>query len=65
MLRKFSVENFKGFRDKITLDIGSRATTVLIQKLLKMDALQKELSTVLTAAESQTLDWLFLTSSHI
>lgn len=23
MLRKFSVENFKGFRDKITLDIGS------------------------------------------
>lgn len=23
MLKKFSVENFKGFRDKITLDIGS------------------------------------------
>ena len=23
MLKKFSVENFKGFKDKITLDIGS------------------------------------------
>ena len=23
MLKKFSVENFKGFQDKITLDIGS------------------------------------------
>lgn len=37
MLKKFSVENFKGFKDKITFDIGIPNNYSLIQRLLKMD----------------------------
>ena len=37
VLEKFSVENFKGFKDKLTFDIGSPNNYSLIRKLLKMD----------------------------
>ena len=33
MLKKFSVENFKGFQDKITFDIGSPSIITSIQRL--------------------------------
>lgn len=60
MLKKFSVENFKGFKDKITLDIGHTAITVLIQRLLRMAVLPKGLSMVLIAVVNQILDWRYL-----
>ena len=41
MLQKFSVENFKGFKEKITLDIGSpnnyNFNSELIEKGVEMD----------------------------
>ena len=41
MLKKFSVENFKGFQDKITFDIGSPSNYNFNSEIIKNGCVTK------------------------
>ena len=66
MLKKFSVENFKGFQDKITFDIGSPSNYNFNSEIIKNGCVTKGIIYgINSSGKYQPLDWLFLISLHI
>ncbi|MCC8162835.1 MAG: hypothetical protein LIO86_06645 [Lachnospiraceae bacterium] len=41
MLKKFSVENFKGFREKITFDLGTPSNYGFIPEVIQIGCVTK------------------------
>lgn len=50
MLKKFSVENFKGFKDKITLDIGTPSNYSFNSEIIENGCIYEVLVLIIAAA---------------
>ena len=66
MLKKFSVENFKGFQDKITFDIGSPNNYNFNSEIIENGCVTKGIIYgINSSAENPIWDWQFLISLPI